>query len=604
MPTLKNEEQNFTAAESKNLLFSTALATALGAALEAKPQASFELTPEETPTIAPRDQIKVDTELAQAQLTYFKTQKKTQQTQRRFEQRRHAEQQQAQLRRCVRQLLRTQMLALPPLRKRLLQQLKTAKQQQQSQLQGLQQTYNAQAQVAQQQEQQVQSYTAQLHSSQNNITPGNAQNESARAYYSQQLQIAKQQFQQQQQVLLDLKNQIQSLNQTQQSQAYEQRLQAQETKQRFYQAKLADLTLAANEAQKQLDQQQTAVQQALMQEENAFDQLTAIRQKHSLLTSAQKQLIATLPTAQAPDDLLTVTCYQDGQKHTLAPMQTATGTQLQFALPTAIAGYALDLDRSVLLTDQEVVGSLWDLMDELAMTQPAAAIQCLNQALPITTGRSQRGVWVYVYQRQITLVTKYQTTKNQAAYQLSATKVLENKTEPQFEPPKAQPGYVVDWANSSLTLDDYDKNYLSSYLVAANGQGPKALTILNEDITYNRLIASKLTLTYHYRIETPSTPVEPAPKVDGKIQAFGPSRPIPAPMGATTEAVPPGPEATKPQGKPLFKSQAQLTENKPRPARQLFGKPVVTGGRLLGTYGIRKVSQQGHLVNRVMARKY
>lgn len=602
MPTLKNEAQDFATIESKNLLFSTALATALGVALEAKSQADFEVSSQPNTPLAPRDQVKVDTELAQVQLTYLKAQKKTQQVQGKFEQKRTQHQEQTQTDAMTRQLLQVQLLTLPPLRKRLLRQIDGHIQQQDTQTKALRQTYAQQAQLAQQQEQQVKSYTAQLQESQNNIAPGTAQIQSAQAYYSQQRQIARQQLQQQQQALLDLKDQLQALTKTQQQQHQhqEQQLQALEIKQQILQAKLADLKLLADTDQKNLDQQQTAVQQALMQEENAFKALTAMRQKHSLLTKEQQDLFAELPKTQVPDELVSVTAYQDSQHHQLAEHSVETNTGLKFTEPKIIAGYALDLDRSLLLTDQEVVGSLRDLMDELAMTRPEPAVQCLNQALSVTPGRSNRGLLVYTYQRQITLVTKYQTTRHQVSHQLSATKVLQNKAQPKFEAPKAQTGYQIDWATSYLMLDDYDKNYLASYLVAAGGHGPEALTILNEDILANRLMATKLTLTYQYQpLAAEKSIPTPTGENDRKLQFFGPDRPLPDARPDVKSAQP----TSKTQPKALFKSQAQLTQNTPPPPRQLFGGPVVRG-TLLGTYGICKKRQGGHLVNRVMPRKY
>lgn len=611
----KDDQQDYTDPVAKNLLFSTSLSTALGVALQG---GHSKTAPKQDTSIkiAPRDQVKVDTELAATQLTYLKAQKNTQRAQADFEQGQVRLKVKSQRNQQIQQLLQVQELTITPQKRKLQQQLDQQQQTLKTQENKLQQAYTHQVQQTRQQQAQVQAYETQLQDSQNSVTPENAQVQSALAYYSQQKQIATQQLQQQQQNLLQLKTQIQVNRQQQQqgSVQWNQEIAAQITRQKLYHAKIADLQAQSEEAEETLTQLQGKIQQALMQEDNTFKELTAVRQKHSVLSPEQQALFEPLPSLQAPDELLSVTHYQNRHQATLKAATTATEKKLQFAPPAAIPGYALDLDRSVLLTDQEVVGSLWDLMDELETEDPVFAVAQLNAASVMTTGRSNRSLLCYVYQRQITLVTKYQVTRNRVDYQIEATKVEEDKSDPQFLLPATRSDYRLDWSHCRLTLDHFDKNYLASYLVAANGHGPEALTMLNEDITKNRLIATKLILTYQYVDATQPLQAETQSVkkiVDTtKIKAFGPNQSMEK-TGSLPRNIPKvnipnsAPKQVK-QTSELFKSQAQLTrpQRRPQPAKVLFGGPKVTETRLLGTYGIRKINQGTHLVNKIMPRKY
>ncbi|MFD1671849.1 hypothetical protein ACFQ5M_07075 [Agrilactobacillus yilanensis] len=612
----KDDKRDFSSAEQKNLLFSAALATELGIALQAKDP------PETTTTtihIAPRDQIKVDTELAKAQLNYIKAQQQSQLVQQKL-----TKAQKRQKNKTAEDLTQieqseAQYKAIGPQKKALLAQLAELKAQQQSQQAQLQVNYDQQLAQVKAQQQQVAAYDQEIQASQDQITPNQtAQTQSALAYYSQQKHNAQQQLNQQQASLLELRQQAQRLT-TEQAKdlaALERQIIARETETALYQAKILDLKQNKTVYQAEVVQQQNALQQALMEEENSFKELTAIRRKHSNLSAEQQALFATAPQLQTAGELLSITLYQNGQQQDLVPEVTNTGPQLAFAPVQDIVGYALDLDRSLVLTDQTIIGSLRDLMGELQTTAPEWALQQLNAGLKMTPGQSNRVILLYWYQRQITLVTKYQTIRQDAIQQVEATRVIQNRAVPQFELPVQQADYQLDWQRSRLKLDDYDKNYLTSYLVAADGQGPVALDLLNQDIAQNRLVAAKLTLVYQYvaatrPLQTPQGPEEAT--ASHKIAAFGPDQPLAntaftTPVQRTAKpTVEPAPEPkTEPIKSTLFKSQTQLvnSQQRVRPARALFGNTAELKPKLLGTYGISKFKRGQHIVNKIMPRKY
>lgn len=652
----------------KTLLFSASLAAALGIALEAKPNlpkiAKAEID------IAPRDQVQVDTDITAGQLAYLKAKQATALAQTALDQTRQRLVAQTDTARQVSQLLTVQLLTIAPSLTESQKQQKNVTDEFKSQVHSLDQQYQKQTQQVTAQQQQVTNYDQQFQDSQNSVIPGQStqpQVFAAQAYYGQQRQIAQAQLRQLQQALAATQTQQQSLETTRQQrlQRIAMQLLAGNNRRLLYQAKLKDLEVLLQQTQLALAQTQKRIQQALGVEDRTFQQLLAIKRQHSILNPQQEQTFAKLPGVQAPQ-YMTVTRYQNLDGHTLKAADTALEPQLQFAMPQRVPGYALDLDRSILLTDQEVVGSLRDLMEELETQDPLLAIAELNASPVIDSGHSRRAILNLVYQRQMTLITKYQVTQHAHTYQIEATKIDQDKSEPQFDFPPVRTDYRVDWAHSQLKLDDQNKNFLSGYLVSAQGNGPEALKLLNAAIAANGLAATRMMLTYAYVPVTAPLPGDASgDATDQKtadldlsgagaatLQSFGQpaatskganngqqqpaqgdsgeafnapqpdlAQPSDAPVAPSTsdqtatihsdndqvtsslqsrEATLPLDQSVNQQQRPLFKSQSKLTQDTPK---TLFGQ-TDTGPALLGTYGIRKIKQDGHLLNRTMPRKY
>ncbi|WP_416353324.1 hypothetical protein ACNAN0_11265 [Agrilactobacillus fermenti] len=572
--------------QPKPLLFSASLADALGVNLSATqadgmPDYSRQpLIPHPTIPIAHQEQTVSDPKLEAAKAAYQQAQQRTKLTQLALQQDQQQNQQQRQAVTEYQQQLtaglaqaQQQAAALEKHYQELTAQRQKLVQNKATQLTANQQT-NADLQ------QRVNTASAELRRLQDNVAVGTdqaaAQTQATQAYYAQELQNGQQQLQQSLQRQNDIEQSFdQQLSEIQsQIEQITLQLNARQNESLIFQAKLADLAVSSQTVTAAEKKTTAKVQAAIDAEAKAFDTLMALKRQRSGLSEAQQHAIASVPQAseieQGPLQYVAVTRFQSAGYQALRQANTASSTSIYFLPPTAIAGFALDLDQSLLITDREVVGSLRELLADVGTADPIEAVDTLNRAPTNGNGRSHRALLTYVYQRQLTLITKYQTTEARSVYQLASTKIATDPKHDRFSYPKSFREYRVNWQQSQLTLDDDPANYLPSYLAGANGNGIQALEDINEDIARGRLLARKITLTYEF------APVQERIYRDEK-------------------------------------SASADSKQSPTTTKKLFGNTNTQQSQttatdqlnsLLGTYGIVKIKRGGYLDSHIMPRKY